>query len=225
MKIQLLNLPRPVVHTGLLACALFLGAGRESIAQTVTLNFDTVNASGGPVDPTAYLASYGITLSDVSPSNPEIYSDQDFYNSTTVQASSGTNFLEQQSAVNGGTFILNFSSPVDNLSFTRIESLVTNVVGTWSATAYDGATELSSVGESDGVGGLTPITYDLTGSNITSLVIYGNGDGNAGISSVMMDDLTFTAVPEPSTYAAIVGLAALGFAAVRGRRPTFGSAA
>ena len=220
MKIRLSKLPRSVAPAVLLVGVLFLGAARESIAQLITINFDSVNATT-PLDPTSYLASFGITLSNVTASNPQIYSDQAFYNSTTVQASSGHNFLGQQSASQGGggSYTLNFSSPVDNLSFTEIKNISANSIGTWSATAYAGATEVSSVGASQETGSFTTTPYTLSGTGITSLVISANGPG-AGIPSVLIDDLTYSAsaIPEPSTYAPITALGVLGFAAYRRRR-------
>lgn len=179
-----------VVFAGL----LLMGTPPNASANSITINFDSVDASAGGVDPTAYLAAYGITLSGVSPSPPLIYSDQDFYGNGTVVASSGDNFLEQQSAVYGGSFTLNFSVPLTALQFTRIASLTPNSVGVWTATAYSGGTALSTVGEPNGGGSYSPAIFSFTGTDITSLTVSGNGYGSAGISSVMMDDLILTPV-------------------------------
>jgi hypothetical protein len=44
------------------------------------------------------------------------------------------------------------------------------------------------------------------------------GSGLTGTFAFVGNQLEFSAVPEPSTYAAIIGVSALGFALVRRRR-------
>lgn len=188
-----------------LICALFLATALNSSAATITIDFDSVSAGTG-ADPTAYLASYGVTLSGVSPSNPLIYSDLAFYGTGVVDASSGHNFLLQQSAVNGGSFTLNFGTALTNLQFTRIRNLTSNLVGTWTATAYVGATVVGSVSEPYGLGPFTPATYSFTGAGITSLAFSGNGYGSAGISSAMIDDIRMTTVPDGAATVALLGI-------------------
>ena len=200
-----------------LAGLLLAGVGMAgpAAADTVVINFDSVDASGGAVDATSYLATYGITLTNVSnPGTVAIYSDVVV---SYVSASSSPNFLLQQ--VGGApaeSFTMDFSTPLQSLSFTRIENVTSNQVAEWTATAYSGSTPLSSESEPMGVGSFTPATYTFNGPDITSLTISADGDGVAGITSAPIDDLTLTtAVPEPSTYTALLGVAALGFAAVR----------
>jgi hypothetical protein len=52
----------------------------------------------------------------------------------------------------------------------------------------------------------------------TTLALIGGGTGTSTINFVLNTLSTTSAVPEPATYAALFGLAALGFGAVRRRR-------
>jgi hypothetical protein len=197
---------------------LGLGMALPAAADTIVINFDGVDASGGAVDATSYLATYGITLTNVSsPGTVVIYSDVVF---PYVSASSSPNFLVQQ--VGGApaeSFTMDFATPLQSVSFTRIENVTSNLVAEWTATAYSGSTALSSESEPLGVGPFTPATYTFNGPDITSLTISADGDGVAGITSATIDDLTLTtAVPEPSTCAMFLGVAALGLAAFRRMR-------
>jgi hypothetical protein len=196
----------------------FFAGSSPAAANPIDINFDSVYAGLSGVDPTAYLATYGFTLSGASPSVPLIYSDQYFYGNNAVAASSGDNFLVQQSAVNGGSYTLNFSTPLLALQFTRIANLSDNLVGSWSATAYSGSTALSTFGESLGLGSFSPAVYSFSGPDITSLTITGNGYGVAGISSLMMDDLIITpanGVPDASSTSSLLGLSLLVIAGCR----------
>ncbi len=203
----------------LAGASLLLGSCLSSFASTIVIDFDSVSPGTG-LDPTAYLASYGVTLSGVSPSNPLIFSDQAFYGSGVVLASSGHNFLTQQSASNGGGFTLNFSTALTQLEFTRIKNLTNNLVGTWTATAYAGATAVGTYSEGFGLGSFSPATYSFSGAGITSLTINGNGFGVAGISSAMIDDIKMTSAeptPDASSTLILLGLSLAAFAGLRRR--------
>ena len=54
----------------LVAVALLCLAAPYATAEVITLNFDSVDTSGGDVDATAFLNSFGITLANVSPTSP-----------------------------------------------------------------------------------------------------------------------------------------------------------
>lgn len=56
------------------------------------------------------------------------------------------------------------------------------------------------------------------GSSITFGWVFGNGAGTGANAHVAVDNITITAIPEPSSFAAFAGLAALGGAALRRRR-------
>src|SRR2546423_1496422 len=79
----------------LAALFAFLCAAGSANSQPLHLNFDSINAGGG-VDATAYLASFGIILTNVSnPGSVYIVNDTNFYGSGVVTASSRHNFLLQ----------------------------------------------------------------------------------------------------------------------------------
>ncbi len=89
---------------GLLIVGLLLLAP-AAYSSVVEMNFDSVNAGNG-VDATSYLASYGVTLSNVSLGAVDIFSDQNYYGAGDVAASSPHNFLLQNAvgAPNGSTY-------------------------------------------------------------------------------------------------------------------------
>jgi hypothetical protein len=173
-------------------------------AQTIYMNFDSVNAGSG-VDATAYLASFGVTLTNVSnPGSVHIKNDTNFYGSGAVFASSPHNFLIQEvgGSPPGVSYTLVFGTPLQNLSFTRCA--VGNYVETpvWTATAYAGSTAVGSVGVCciDSDTGQAAKTYTLTGPGITSLTITGNGENSAAMASAPLDDFYMT----PETPGAVI---------------------
>jgi len=71
-------------------------------------------------------------------------------------------------------------------------------------------------------GGTDVGTYDISGATTSSLVTsfdtFAIGLGTAGSVTISDANVTDSAIPEPSTYAAILGVATLGFVLVRSRR-------
>jgi len=123
-----------------------------------------------------------------------------------------------------------FSSSALGTTVTKVNSVYTSLTG---ATA--GQTSGSAVTNTTGVWG-TNAPFNLTGAlftnQVTSLALgqtYSAADlyrlaintVPAGIMGTFALDqsgeVTFTVIPEPSTYAAILGLATLGFVAIRRR--------
>jgi hypothetical protein len=190
-----------------------------AVANTITLDFESAvpNAGNGP----AYLSSYGITLSGISPSGPA--DTMDIYNiSGGGSLWVNTNFLEQLgTGAVACTYTINFSTPLTSLSFERIatpSNLVTEPL--WSATAYAGATPVGTVGESLNSWGNSPAhPFTIIGSGITSLAISANGFGFTAIGSVPLDNFVLTQVPEPSSLmSGAVGIASLGLVGRRIKR-------
>jgi len=193
---------------------------------TVDINFDSVNAGSG-VDATSYLETYGIVLSNVTMMAPvEIISDQDYYGSTFVKATSENNFLMQANDSTANTFTMTFSTELDSFSFTRIAITGQGSIAGWNATAYDGATYLESVGEYQtgfGVTGEAAVPFTLNGPDITSVVFTANGNGFTAISGAPVDNFVLKVAPEPSVYAMMLGgLAVLGFCLRRQGRLSVG---
>lgn len=210
------------IKKNLLIAGLVLLAAFKSTAQ-IDINFDSVNANSGPVDATAYLASYGITLTGLNPTggDPYINSDTAFYGSGIAFPSSPPNFLLQQASSTGESYTMQFSTPLSELQFYRVGMRSDVETPIWSATAYDGATALGSVGESyiDAFTGSSAklFTMSYAGSEITSLTFYGNGAGSAALDGAPIDDLTITPVPEPTTLA-LAGLSGLSLLLFRRQR-------
>jgi len=160
-------------------------------AQTVALNFASVDTSAGAVDPTAYLASYGITLSGTA------------YIYTGLLP--GINFITGTSDSSGAClYTLTFSEPLSSFSLVRCgwgqpgSSGYTR--GEWTATAFDGQTSIGSVGEgfvatySAGA----PQTFTLNGPDITSVQISGTTENRYGGEGAF-DELVLVPVPEPAS--------------------------
>jgi hypothetical protein len=197
-----------LVGVGIVVSCLSLPADR---ANAQILTFDSVDASAGAVDATSYLNSYGITLSGVTAGTEvAIQSDQQFYGTPgIVYASSPHNFLEQFGNANGESFTLNFATPLTSLAFTRITETggpgkAGNSFGQWSAEAFEGATQIGQYGESAySIFGPASVnsaqTYTFSGSGITSIQFDGNAFNFYGTGSILLDDLTLTPVPEPSS--------------------------
>lgn len=188
-------------------------------ASQLLMNFEDATGvdSVAGVDATAYLSAHGITLSNTT-GPVTIFSDLYL---TYEGASSPHNFLLQNTsgAPNGISYTLNFSSPLQDIGFTRIAQVTPNLVAQWTATAYSGANVVGSVGESMFGGTEAAQTYLITGTNITSLTITANGGGVAGVPSAPLDDfVTTVAVPEP-TGAALLGAGTLLLVARRRRSP------
>ena len=184
-------------------------AAPYATAGVLTLDFDSVapNAGNGP----AYLNTFGITLTNVTPSGPAGAVDIRNYSSGSEWVNE--NFLQQSGA--GAvpcSYTMNFSTPLQSISFTRFPTppdLTTEPQ--WSATAYAGDVAVGTVGESLDTWGNSPARpFSLTGNGITSLTVSANGSGFTAIGSVPLYEFVLTTVPEPSTLA-LLGVGAVGF--------------
>lgn len=170
------------------------------VKADIYINFDSVNASGGGVDATAYLASFGITLTNVTangnpvPGSVYIENDTNFYGSGAVFASSPPNFLLQQAGGYSESYALLFSTPLASLSFTRCAIGGNVETPIWTATAYAGSTVVDTVGVCciDSDTGQPAHTYTLTGPGITSLIVYGQPQNSAALGSAPLDDFHLT---------------------------------
>jgi hypothetical protein len=203
---------------------LVLLAPAVGSAQVIYMNFDSVDTSSGPVDATAYLNSFGITLTDVSPAGTALIWPSSTSGISWVQPSSTPNFLLQDAAGSPPcSYTLDFGTPLQSVSFTRVALDPSAACATpyWSATAYVGTTAVGSVGDSslDAFTWAPAETYTLSGNGITSLVIWANGVNWTGIASAPLDDFYLTEVPEPSTATLLVlGIGAIGGGRILRRR-------
>jgi len=182
--------------------AAFFYRGGEKCG--LTLNFEDVDTSAGPVEATAYLNSYGITLSNVYPNGPDLEVVIDNWSGPDSYWVDENMLTQNSYGAQPCSYTMDFSTPLQSVSFTRIATppnLTTTPV--WSATAYVGIETVGSVGEGFGTWGYnSPAnTFTLSGDGITSLTIYANGYNFTGIGSPPLDNFVLTPVPEPGTLA------------------------
>lgn len=177
----------------------------------IYMNFDSVDASISNVDATAYLASFGVTLTNVNPAGTVII--QNRLNSAHVTASSPPNFLLQNVAgsPNGISYTLTFNIPYGEVTFTRCSIGPQAESAAWAANAFSGSTEVASAGDPHiGRDSNTPaVIYSLYGpTGITSLIIAADGGNASAISSVPLDDFHLIPVAiteEPTNMNAVAG--------------------
>ena len=210
----------------ILIAAIVSLAALKSIAQPIYVNLNSADTSAGAVDATALLASYGITLSGVSPAggDPSIV-NANIWGVGTVVPDTGNNILIQNASTGSESYTLNFSTPLSELQFTRCAIYGNPPAATpiWSATAYEGATALGSVGATyiDEDTETPAQTYTFTGSGITSLTITGDAENFAAFYSAPLDDFYLTPVPEPTTLA-LAGISGLSLLLFRRQRKSVG---
>jgi len=207
--------------TVFIACLVIFATAVKSSA-VIYMNFDSVDTSSGPVDATAYLASYGITLANVSPAGTVLIWPSSANGISWVLPSSTPNFLLQDASGSPPcSYTLDFGTPLLSLTFTRVALDPNAACATpyWSATAYVGTQEVGSVGDNslDAFTWAPAETYTLSGNGITSLVIWANGVNWTGIASAPLDDFYMVPVPEPTSLA-LAGLSGLSLMLFRRQR-------
>ncbi|MDD3179669.1 MAG: PEP-CTERM sorting domain-containing protein [Opitutaceae bacterium] len=124
-------------------------------------------------------------------------SDPDGVVSTTSAATTGTLKFTYTAASNG-TLTASIVSPTVNDGFSKDLYTLSNVTTTW--------TNVSS----------NPFQFALIGGSAGTIL----SSGEAFFDNFESTGLTASPIPEPSTYAALAGLAALGFVAWRRRKVT-----
>lgn len=180
-----------------------LCATASAQAATILLDFDSVDTSAPPgfVDATGYLASYGITLANVTAGTTvNIVNDNVVYGGTALIPPSPPNMLMQLGSNAPVSFTLQFSTPLDSFGFTVPGDEAPSAFPAWQAYAFAGTTEVDSTGQ-----GITcchgPLIFTLDGPGITSVRFDSQNQNFAAFSAVPLDDFVLTAssVPEPST--------------------------
>ncbi len=179
-------------------------AWAQPLAQ-VTVNFDSLVATapnwevnGALLD--NYLAGFGITLTQVTAGThlAAVNAELGLYGGRAAVASSLPNLFTQEGVNAAVSFTLNFSQPLTQFGFTRVELLAGQSGIThpaWSAHALDAnGNELGSVSEAlISSGANVPAkTFTLNGPGIAAVRFDSNGYDFAAFSAVLLDDLVLT---------------------------------
>jgi hypothetical protein len=207
----------PKFVTGFLLCVL-VSAAIPMSADTLT--FASTNTNNSPfyveLNSTNYLAQYGITMTNVTAGTTvDVLCANASYNPGGCTSGSGAlvappgtpNVLYQMgNSSSGVSYTLDFSTPLSSLSFYTAGQGSSNLIGAWSATAYDaGNAVVSTVGVaslSGGFAGEAPQPYTLSGPGITSVTFYGNCEGVCGVYGDAIGDLSspdLHQTPEPGS--------------------------
>ena len=205
-----------------------------------TLNFDSIDTSASPfytnIASTNYLAQYGITLTNVTPGTTVLvecanasYNPSCSSGTGVLTAKSPPNVLTQSGVNSGESYTFVFNSPLSSLSF--YTAGVNGSVGSgssvaqWSATAYNGNTQVSQVGQpfSSYYANISPTLWILSGPGITSATFFSqcyNVCGlNLAIDDVSSPDINLQSTPLPAALPLFAtGLGVMGLLARRRKR-------
>jgi hypothetical protein len=202
-------------------------------ADTITIDFDSLSPDSTGVltgsTVTTYLAGYGVTLENMLSGQAAYVLDASNANANYLTPSSPNNAFLVAGGGQVRSFDLKFTGVVDNLSFTRVGTEADNspsgtIMGPWTATAYSalgvnlGSVSASTISTYGDVGNQT-YTFNVTG--ISYITFSGDHLGYAGFALPVIDDITYSAVPEPTSLA----LLGLGLAGVAWRKRRKASAA
>ncbi len=189
--------------TSLVLCLSLINIGARP-APAIVLDFDKAK-DGTPLDVSltgklvanSYLASYGVTLSDVAPATQLAILDlRKLYEGHAIRAASGTNALGHIGSNDPISFTLNFKTPLQKVTFAR-PTLIAGPTGItfpeWKATALDGdGRALGSVGEPGGgyYSDSPATTFILKGPGIKAIRFNSNNHHFAAFHAAIIDDLT-----------------------------------
>lgn len=219
-----------------LVCCLALLLPLPVGGTPVLVNFDALNATGGPITGPAldtYLAGFGITLSNiVGPAGPSVYdaTTNVFVAPNYFGPPTMPNFIWQPTTNNPIGYQMDFATSLTSISITRTAMQATIggsglVAAPWSARAIDAlGNTLATAGEplTSYFVNVPAQTFTLSkpvgGADIAALVIERTSvNVSAGLNAAPLDDFLLTPVPEPGGLL-FVGGAALAGTAVIGRR-------
>jgi hypothetical protein len=224
------------MKTTLLAVAALTGATLSSTAQTTIydVDFDTNGPNwGGATGPGENIATFSGNSAGVSGDAGNL--SIDLTGLTTEDNSYGTGIFFQEDATGLATssdlsdYVLTFDAMASGLSSSSSTFYLQLGFGETSATETIGSAvsiSLSSSYQSYSIN-LSTITF-ASGLTLAQLngemqfkIYTSNAESTFGLdsdNSITFDNITITQVPEPSTYAALAGMMAIGAVMLRRRR-------
>jgi hypothetical protein len=175
---------------------------------TQTINFDALNALGSPVSGAAldaYLASYGVTISNVTAgSTMTVYDDRDIYSGQAVTTSSPHNLLTQAGVNSPVTYTLNFDHAYSGVTFTRPRMFAATPSGitrpAWQAYALDAGGNTVAFASESAAGSFSEFpaqTFTLSGSALIVALRVDSQNSGTAFSALLLDDLVLTCPPPP----------------------------
>lgn len=169
-------------------------------ADSIVVNFDALNTSGGPVTGAAlnaYLAGFGIAITNQI-ANPGVEVTNTVKQGGFVFPASPPNFLWSPGTNNPFAYQLGFSTPLDSFSFTRVG--YSALASEWDVRALDSnGNTIAQVGEPQGLFPAT--TFTLNPASPISALVFERTTVNtiAGLNNPPTDDWKLEPVPEPAT--------------------------
>ncbi|RLL54055.1 HYR domain-containing protein [Mariprofundus sp. EBB-1] len=185
---------------------VYIPAGVPAPSAVVTVDFDSLDTTAGRVSGAAldnYLAGFGITITSqvgatltVASADPALPN----FGGQNVVASSSPNVLEMFPGNTNVSFTLEFSTPIDSLSFTRAARCTSLAYPPWDAVVKNSlGVVIGTASESGGGTGASCASpfppaqvLSFTGPGIKSLTIDSGNFGFYGRQGPALDDLVMT---------------------------------